>query len=129
MRYENITEGIFLERINRFEAKIIVDGGEEICHVKNTVRCKELLLYGAKIYVQRAANPNRKTKYDLISVWKGDRLFNMDSQAPNRVAQEFLPTFIPDIQKMRPETTYGASRFDIYLETATEKILEYIHTI
>ena len=122
MNYKNICEAVFLERINRFEAWVEINGTRELCHVKNTGRCKELLLYRAKIYVQCSENPNRKTKYDLIAVWKGNRLINMDSQAPNQVAKEFLPVLLPDVQKIRPETVYGASRFDFYLETDREKM-------
>lgn len=116
MRYSNICEGVFLSRPNRFEAVVKIDGKEEICHVKNTGRCKELLLYGAKVYLQRADNPNRKTKYDLIAVQKGNRLINMDSQAPNQVAKEYLPKLFPETTLLRPEVTYGGSRFDFYME-------------
>ena len=114
---------VFLRRPNRFIAYIEVNGHEEICHVKNTGRCKELLVPGATIYVQHHNDPKRKTQYSLIAVKKGELLINMDSQAPNKVVEEWLRTTEPwgPITLLRPETTYGASRFDFYLETATER--------
>lgn len=113
MHYENMTPGIFLFRPNRFIAHIEIDGQEEICHVKNTGRCRELLPQGAEVYCQRSSNPNRKTKFDLISVRKGDLLINMDSQAPNAAAKEWLASGgLGPIEKLRPETTHGDSRFD-----------------
>ena len=99
-----------------------IDGKKEICHVKNTGRCKELLITGVTVYLEQSNNPNRKTKYDLIAVQKGDRLINMDSQVVNKVALEFVPKLFNDIKKMKPEHKYGNSRFDIYIETETEKI-------
>lgn len=90
MIYDNIKTAKFINRPNRFIANIYIDGKIEACHVKNTGRCKELLTEGASIYVQELNNPNRKTKYDLISVYKGERLVNIDSQAPNRVFYEWL---------------------------------------
>ncbi|CEK29776.1 sugar fermentation stimulation protein [[Clostridium] sordellii] len=128
MIYENIVEAIFIERPNRFIAHCIVKGKEEVVHVKNTGKCRELLIPGCKVYLQEHDNPKRKTKFSLISVIKGNRLINMDSQAPNKVAYEALinnqinlPGLKGDIKYIKPEKTYGDSRFDIYIETDTEK--------
>ena len=113
MFYQNIVPGIFLSRPNRFIAHILIDEKETVCHVKNTGRCKELLSPGATVWCEKASNPTRKTQYDLIAVQKGDRLINMDSQAPNKAAFEWLSSGgLGEIQNLRPETTYGASRFD-----------------
>ncbi len=113
MRYENMVEGVFLRRPNRFIAHILIDGEEQICHVKNTGRCRELLPSGAKVWCQRSDNPARKTKYDLISVQKGSRIINMDSQAPNKAAQQWLSAGgLGGISDLRPETTHADSRFD-----------------
>ena len=90
MRYENIVPGVYLKRPNRFIAHIEISGKEEICHVKNTGRCRELLPAGAKVFCQHFDSPTRKTSYDLITVEKGQRLINMDSQAPNKAAKEWL---------------------------------------
>ncbi|MFR3557234.1 MAG: DNA/RNA nuclease SfsA [Paraclostridium sordellii] len=128
MIYENIVEAIFIERPNRFIAHCIVNGKEEVVHVKNTGKCRELLIPGCKVYLQEHDNPKRKTKFSLISVIKENRLINMDSQAPNKVAYEALinnkinlPGLKGDIKYIKPEKTYGDSRFDIYIETDTEK--------
>lgn len=113
MQYKNIVPGVFLNRPNRFIAHIEIGGRQEICHVKNTGRCRELLPAGARIFCQRSDNPNRKTKYDLITVKKGHRLINMDSQAPNIAAGEWLATGgLGTIESLRAEVTHGASRFD-----------------
>ena len=113
MRYENMVPGAFIKRPNRFIAHIAIDGKEEVCHVKNTGRCRELLPEGAQVYCQRASNPERKTKYDLITVKKGSRLINMDSQAPNIAAGEWLKSGgLGQISELKPETTHGISRFD-----------------
>ena len=122
MVYENMVPGIFLRRPNRFIAYVEMSGCEEICHVKNTGRCKELLVNGSTVYLQKSNNPNRKTKYDLIAVYKGERLINMDSQVVNKVALEFIPKLFSDIKYIKPEYKYGNSRFDIYIETETDKI-------
>ena len=90
MTYGTIVEGKFLARPNRFIAHVETPGGVQVCHVKNTGRCRELLVTGATVYLEESPNPNRKTKYDLIAVEKGDLLINMDSQAPNRVVEEAL---------------------------------------
>lgn len=124
MKYEQIEQAVFLERPNRFVAYVEAAGKREICHVKNTGRCRELLLPGAEIYVQRQSNPARKTPLDLIAVKKGDRLINMDSQAPNRVTSEWLRTggFCGSDAMIRPECRYGNSRFDFYIEDGKRKI-------
>ena len=112
MVYSKVVPGIFLSRPNRFIAHVLVDGTEEIVHVKNTGRCKELLLPGTTVYLYCAPEgSNRKTKYDLIAVQKGNRLINMDSQAPNAVAEEWLRKTLPHAD-IRREVTYGSSRFD-----------------
>lgn len=113
MRYENMVPGEFLARPNRFVAHIAINGQLEICHVKNTGRCRELLPVGAKVWCQQADNPSRKTKYDLITVKKGTRLINMDSQAPNAAVKEWLLAGgLGCIENLKPETFYGDSRFD-----------------
>ena len=113
MQYNNMVPGIFLSRPNRFIAHVQIDGREEVCHVKNTGRCRELLPPGAEVWCQESDNPARKTKYDLITVKKGDRLINMDSQAPNTAAREWLLAGgLGEISELRPETVHGDSRFD-----------------
>ncbi len=114
MQYqENMVEGKFLRRPNRFIAHIEIGGKEEICHVKNTGRCRELLPPGAAVYCADCLSPARKTRYDLISVQKGERLINMDSQAPNAAVKEWLlGGGLGVIENLRPETTFGDSRFD-----------------
>lgn len=113
MRYDKMVEGTFLARPNRFIAHIEIDGKTEICHVKNTGRCRELLPVGAKVWCLDAQSPSRKTRYDLITVQKGERLINMDSQAPNAVAKEWLLAGgLGEIQNLKAESKHGASRFD-----------------
>ena len=113
MRYENMVRGSFLARPNRFIAHIEIDGQAEICHVKNTGRCRELLTPGATVWCQKSSNPARKTKYDLITVRKGERLINMDSQAPNQAAKEWLLAGgLGQISELKAEYTHGDSRFD-----------------
>ncbi|MBP3479227.1 MAG: DNA/RNA nuclease SfsA [Oscillospiraceae bacterium] len=113
MHYENMVPGVFFARPNRFVAHIEIDGKMEVCHVKNTGRCKELLPAGAKVWCQKSTNPNRKTKYDLITVQKGDRLINMDSQAPNAAAAEWLRSGgLGEIGELKAESVHGESRFD-----------------
>ena len=125
MKYTNITEGRFLERPNRFIAYVEIPGvsDREKVHVKNTGRCRELLVSGATVYLEKGTNPDRSTAYDLVAVRKGDRLVNMDSQAPNKVVGEWLlkEELISDITLLRPETTWGNSRFDFYVESLGEK--------
>ena len=124
MRYTNITAGKFLARPNRFIAHVEIAGREEIVHVKNTGRCKELLLPGATVYLQHFPEGKRKTKYDLIAVEKQNLLINMDSQAPNKVVQEWLMEQEPfgKITYLKPECKHGDSRFDFYLETEAKKM-------
>lgn len=113
MIYENMQPGIFRDRPNRFIAHVELDGKLETVHVKNTGRCRELLVPGAKVWCQRSENPARKTKFDLICVEKGPYLINMDSQAPNKAVQEWLlGGGLGQIQDLRPETVHGDSRFD-----------------
>ena len=121
MKYENIVKGVYLDRPNRFIAHCLIDDKEEICHVKNTGRCKELLVKGNTVYLQKSDKTNRKTKYDLIAVEKGERLINMDSQIVNNVVLEYLPNIFDYIKFVKPEYKYGNSRFDIYVETENEK--------
>lgn len=123
MRYERITQGSFLERPNRFLAYAELAGKKEVIHVKNTGRCAELLKSGAIIYVQESQNPERKTKWDLIAVEKGDRIINMDSQIPNRVVQEWIEegNLFENVRLVKPETTYCNSRFDLYVETGDKR--------
>ena len=120
MQYGEMVEGIFIERPNRFLARVAIRGAEVICHVKNTGRCKELLIPGVRVWLQRENASNRKTAYSLIMVKKGDILINMDSQAPNEVVYEWL------IEKIKPdvicrEKRYGNSRFDLYVEKEEKK--------
>lgn len=116
MKYQRMAPGIFLDRPNRFIAHVQIDGKEETVHVKNTGRCRELLLPGAQVMLQLSDNPNRKTAWDLIGVKKeGLGWVNMDSQAPNRVVMEFLEKQ-PGITYIRPEYRYGDSRVDFYFE-------------
>ena len=113
MHYSNMIPGTFLSRPNRFIAHVEIDGQTEIVHVKNTGRCRELLPVGAEVWCQKSDNPSRKTKYDLITVRKGDRLINMDSQAPNFAAKEWLLSGgLGPVENVRAETTHGDSRFD-----------------
>lgn len=113
MHYKNMIRGEFISRPNRFIAHVRIDGKEEICHVKNTGRCRELLTPGAAVWCQRWDNPNRKTKFDLIAVQKGERLINMDSQAPNAAAKEWLLSGgLGEISELKGEYTHGDSRFD-----------------
>ncbi len=120
MYYKNMEKAVFLERPNRFIAWVETEQGREICHVKNTGRCRELLLPGAVLYVQRNENPARKTPLDLICVQKGKTLINMDSQAPNKVVAEWLKK---KGAHFRPEYRYGDSRIDFYIEAGERKIL------
>lgn len=124
MKYERIEMGRFLERPNRFIAYVEICGKQETVHVKNTGRCKELLVPGATVYVQKAKELTRKTQWDLIAVQKGNRVINMDSQIPNRVVEEWIRkgNLFPDATLIRPETTYGNSRFDLYVEEGNRKV-------
>ena len=122
MKYENIRKGTFVSRPNRFIANIEIDGKIEVCHVKNTGRCRELLIPGATVFVQEFEKAERKTKFDLISVCKGKLLINMDSQAPNKVVGEWLDTFFDNVTLVKPEARYRNSRFDFYVEADGKKI-------
>ncbi len=120
MKYENIKKGRFIKRPNRFIAHIEIDNKIEICHVKNTGRCKELLIPEKSIvYVQESDNPKRKTKFSLIAVEKGNRIINMDSQVPNKAVYEFIESgkLFHKVTYIKPEKTYKNSRFDLYVET------------
>ena len=113
MIYSRMIPGKFLARPNRFIAHVEIDGQAEVVHVKNTGRCRELLPVGAQVWCQLSDNPSRKTKYDLITVRKGSRLINMDSQAPNLAAKEWLASGgLGEIENLRAETKHGDSRFD-----------------
>lgn len=118
MKYERIQVGRFVERPNRFIAYVEIDGNVETVHVKNTGRCAELLIPGTEVYVQKSDNQDRKTKWDLIGVKKGNRMINMDSQMTNYVVKEWIEegNLFPEMKLIRPETTYGQSRFDLYVE-------------
>ena len=123
MKYKEIKKGHFLERLNRFVARVEIDGNVETVHVKNTGRCKELLLPGVEVILEVSDNPNRKTKYDLIAVYKEGRgLINMYSQAPNKVVGEYL-TGVEEITYIKPEYNYGNSRIDFYFEAGETKCL------
>ncbi|MGN1089809.1 MAG: DNA/RNA nuclease SfsA [Huintestinicola sp.] len=123
MRYENTVRGRFLSRPNRFIAKVLINGCEETVHVKNTGRCRELLTDNAEVILEYFPNsPARKTKYDLMAVYKNGMLINMDSQSPNKAALEFIPRLFEDVTLIRPETVYGDSRFDFYIEAGGRKI-------
>ena len=113
MEYQRMVSGVFLERPNRFVAHIEINGVLEVCHVKNTGRCRELLPAGASVWCQESTNPNRKTKYDLIAVQKVQRLINMDSQAPNAAVKEWLLAGgLGMISDLKAEVKNGDSRFD-----------------
>ena len=121
MTYSNCVPAIFLSRPNRFIAHVLLQGRQEVCHVKNTGRCRELLVPGARVFLHAPGTAGRKTTYDLIAVQKGDRLINMDSQAPNKIAGEWLNTHF-SFSLIRPERTFLSSRFDFYLEKGNKKI-------
>ena len=129
MKYNHIVSGTFLQRPNRFIAHVLINGKEEICHVKNTGRCHELLVPRCTVYCSVSDNPQRKTKYDLIAVEKivegCTLLVNMDSQVPNAAVKEWLSSGespFGKISYMKPEYKYGNSRFDFYLECGKRKI-------
>ncbi len=127
MTYPNIRPGTFLRRPNRFIAHVEVDGVEEICHVKNTGRCRELLVPGARVWLVESGDPKRKTRFDLVAVEKqrpgGALLINMDSQAPNHIFREWAEdgSFRPGLTLLRGETTFGNSRFDFYWEDSEKR--------
>lgn len=121
--YPNIYPGTFLSRPNRFLAHVQIGGQEEICHVKNTGRCRELLVPGAAVWCQHHDDPKRKTQWSLISVQKDQRMVNLDSQVPNRLALEYVRAgglgFVPELVK--PEQAFGSSRFDLYYEAGPHR--------
>ncbi|MCR4903775.1 MAG: DNA/RNA nuclease SfsA [Butyrivibrio sp.] len=122
MKYNNITSAKFISRPNRFIAKVNLDGNELTVHVKNTGRCRELLLPGTTVYLVKAENPERKTPYDLVAVEHEGRVINIDSQAPNKVVKEWLISQ-NEYSVIKPEYTYGNSRIDFYMEKDKEKYL------
>lgn len=123
MHYHRIKEGIFIERPNRFIARVEVDGRTEDCHVKNTGRCRELLIPGTTVLLEGSENPGRKTRFDLVQVYKGERLVNMDSQMPNYLVKEWLEQggLVHGLTALQMEKTYGQSRFDVYMEYGGRK--------
>ena len=122
LRYENTVEALFVRRLNRFAAQVLIDGNPERVHVKNTGRLQELLVPQARVTLQRAAGPNRKTAWDLISVYKsGLGWVNIDSLAPNELMKRYLMSL--DYDLVKPEHTYGSSRFDFYMERGGERYL------
>ncbi len=125
MRYKNIVKGTFIDRPNRFIANVNIHNTPTVCHVKNTGRCRELLTPGATVILDKTDNPDRKTLYDLIAVYKGEQIFNIDSQAPNKVFGEWLASgnsCFDNITYIKPECKYGNSRFDYYIEADGHKI-------
>lgn len=122
MRYENIIKAIFISRPNRFIAEVDINGQKETVHVKNTGRCRELLIPGCEVWLTAPGTPDRKTRYDLVAVRKDTGvLFNIDSQAPNKVVKEWLLS--RDYDLVVPEYTYGDSRIDFYMERGPERYL------
>lgn len=122
MKYENITKAVFLRRPNQFIAEVEIGGRKETVHVKNTGRCRELLLHGCEVWLTAPGTPGRKTKYDLVAVRKANGLlFNIDSQAPNKVALEWLEG--QGYDRISPEYTYGESRIDFYMERGEQQYL------
>lgn len=127
MKYDEFVSGKFIDRPNRFIAHVEIDGKAETVHVKNTGRCRELLLPGVEVGLEKLNNKTRKTAFDLVSVYKdGLGWVNIDSQAPNKVVKEWLESGLSQFGKIdfiKPEFTYGESRIDFYLETGGRKIL------
>lgn len=123
MKYENIVAASFIKRLNRFVAEVELEGKKILCHVKNTGRCRELLIKGTTVYLEKSDNPERKYQYSLIAVKKGDRLVNMDSSAPNKAVYEWLKkgACFKNITLIKPESTYGRSRLDFYFEYEGKK--------
>ena len=121
MRYGKVVQGRFLSRPNRFIALVEINGAETVCHVKNTGRCRELLLPGAVVWLEESDNPARKTRFDLVCVENRGYTVNMDSQAPNLIFREWLASggCLPEVRAIRPETRYGDSRFDFAYERET----------
>lgn len=124
MTYKNINKAVFIDRPNRFIARCEINEQVETVHVKNTGRCKELLIPGTTVFLEKFNAQTRKTNYDLISVIKGNRIINIDSQAPNKIFLEWAKSgrFLPDILLIKPEYRFLNSRFDFYIETPFKKI-------
>ena len=120
--YRRVIPAAFVDRPNRFISRVAIDDQIETVHVKNTGRCRELLVPGVRVWLAEAENPARKTRYDLVSVEKGGMLINMDSQAPNLAAREALPRLFPGITMIRPEAVFGDSRLDFYAEGADRRL-------
>ncbi len=122
MRYERVVEGRFIRRLNRFVAEVEVDGVLRNVHVKNTGRCRELFIEGVRVFLEPAKNPERKTAYSLVSLYKGEMVVNIDSQIPNKAAMialkenPHLAKTVGNMTVIKPEVTYGKSRFDLYYE-------------
>lgn len=123
MKYKNIHKGKFIERPNRFIAYVEIDGVIQICHVKNTGRCRELLTHGCTVYLEESSNASRKTKYDLVVAEKGNLLVNLDSQAPNKVVKEWLEAggLFPNPALLYSEKKHGNSRVDFYVEAGKRR--------
>jgi len=124
LKYKNnIHKAKFINRLNRFIAEVEMDGAVQVCHVKNTGRCKELLIPGSLVYLEENNGPNRKTKYDLVAVEKGNLLVNIDSQAPNKVVKEWVEAggLYPNPTLVHPEVKYGNTRMDFYVEDQERK--------
>ena len=122
MEYHNIISANFISRPNRFIAHVDIDGKDTVVHVKNTGRCRELLLPGVRVYLEKAQNPERKTPYDLVAVEKDGRIINIDSQAPNIVVKEWLINQ-EEYDKVQPEYKFGNSRIDFYMEKGDRRYL------
>jgi len=125
VRYASVILGRFQSRPNRFIAHVLVDGETVVCHVKNTGRCQELFVPGAVVVLAKGENPARKTAFDVIAVYKGDKLINIDSQAPNQVFREWAQGtgFLKNTTLIRPEYVYGQSRLDFYVEADKKRCL------
>lgn len=123
MRYAGVREAVFVRRPNRFIAEVQLDGAAAVCHVKNTGRCRELLVPGARVVLVPGTAPGRRTAWDLVAVWKGARLINMDAQAPNRVVAESFTAIVGPCEHLRPEFALGDSRFDFYAERQGHPLL------
>ena len=118
MIYQSPAEAVLIRRVNRFIAEVVLDGIPVRAHVPNTGRCAELLLPGGRVILDRAAAPGRKTEWDLVSVYKGQELFNIDSRTPNRIAAENMAALFPGVKRWRGEAVSGDSRLDFWLETS-----------
>ncbi len=124
LRYPDMRRAVFIARPNRFIAHVWLDNQMVVCHVKNTGRCRELLVPGCTVWVQHVPSPGRKTAYDLIAVQKGDRLINMDAAAPNHVFGEYVREgrFLQPWEQVQPEKSHGDSRFDFYLQSGSRRV-------